>query len=149
MQSHNHIIQKASFILYTVLLNNVLLNLPSSPPETEKSFLRIVHFCMRWALEVAAELTLLIPSWIAQYTSLSFPPMTSDTLVAWLPSSWQNSTASLLRSSVGSVVSVSLQHWNTEFNSWNLMYCAKVKRKQCKNTTVAFWVRKKVFRSII
>lgn len=90
------------------------LNLPSSPPETEKSFHKIVHFCMRCAFEVAAEFTLSIPSWIAWYTSLSRPSIISDTLVAWLPSSLQNSTASTLSSSVGSMVSAFAQHWNKQ-----------------------------------
>lgn len=100
-------------VVWHYLLLHVLLNLPSSPPDTEKSFLRIVHFCMRWALQVAAALTLLIPSWMVRYTSLSFPSMMSDTLAAWLPSCRQSSTASILSSSVGSMVSVLLQHWNT------------------------------------
>lgn len=86
--------------------------LPSSPPEIEKSLGNIVHFCMRWALEVALALTASMAAWMHWYMALSLPPVMSDTLEAWLPSCWQNSTASRLRSSMGSMVSGLLKHYN-------------------------------------
>lgn len=78
------------------------LHSPSSPPVMEKSWSRMVHFWMRWALEVDFLLTALIPSWMAVWTARSLPPAISDTRVALLPNFRQNSTASGVSSSSGS-----------------------------------------------
>lgn len=48
---------------------------------------------------------------MAWYTASSFRPTISDTVVALLPTRWQNSTACSLRLSVGSEVSGSRVHY--------------------------------------
>lgn len=83
-------------------MNVCQLDLPSSPPVMEKSRSRMVHFWIRWALELDFLLTALMPSWMAAWTARSLPPAISDTRVALLPSLRQNSTASGVSSSSGS-----------------------------------------------
>ena len=78
---------------------------PSSPPGMEKSWFRMVHFWMRWALEVAFSFTRLIPSWIAAWMTGSRPPAISETRMALLPSFRHSSTASGISSSSGAPVS--------------------------------------------
>lgn len=87
------------------------LHSPSSPPVMEKSRSRMLHFWMRWALEVATLFTALIPSWMALWTARSFPPAISETRVALLPTFRQNSIASGVSSSSGSPDSAFTLHY--------------------------------------
>ena len=117
---------------------------PSSPPGTEKSRSRMIHFWMRWALEGAFSFTWLIPSWMAVWTRRSRPPATSDTSVALLPRVPQNSTASGDISSSGSPVSAFTWHCrdkmvkglNEKSNYFSVLCNFK-----CWNYTFCFWMK--------
>ena len=83
-------------------------SLPNSPPTSEKSVGRMVHFPMRFALLSAFLFARSTPAWMAFFTASSL--QASLTVRLLLPADVHQSRAAFVKASFGKVVSGSTSH---------------------------------------
>lgn len=92
---------------------------PSSPPGTEKSFGKMDHFWIFWAFDTDWLFALSIPFWMAFNIAVSLALRIYDTVVAFEPMEWHQSSAPWVRLSDGSKVSGFITVWSKKENERN------------------------------